>query len=162
MSVVSRFFALLRVGKLDGLRRMDVLLSIDPDGDACLQLTLPRPKTDPYNEGHVEVLKGTNSRLCPVTSMARWMGIQPPGDTGGEGLGFKRDLRKSLAHALKLSTVSAGVDFKRIGNHSLRSGVASLMFAVWFEMEIIKRGVGGFPRLSASTFGATSTFSLKY
>ena len=56
---------------------MDVSLSIDSDGDACLRLELPRSKNDQYNEGHVKRLKGTNRPLCPVRSLGRWVGIQP-------------------------------------------------------------------------------------
>ena len=44
-----------------------------------------------------------------------------------------------MPHALKLAAVAAGEDFKRISNHSLRSGGASLMFTAGCDMEIIKR-----------------------
>ena len=54
------FFLLLRVGELEGLRWADVSLSIDKDGSACLQLTLPRSQTDQYNDGHVKVLTIAN------------------------------------------------------------------------------------------------------
>ena len=133
------FFFLLRVSELEKLRWIDVSLFIDQDGDACLRLTLPQSKTDQYNEGHVKVLKGTSHPLCPVRAMAQWAGIQCEGKTEGEQLVFPQNIRKALAYTLKLSAVFVGDDHHRISNHSLRSGGASLMFSVGFEMEIIKR-----------------------
>ena len=50
------------------------------------------------------------------------MGAQPEGGTDDDALVSKRDVRKSLAHSLKLPAVSAGVDSERISNHSIRSG----------------------------------------
>ena len=71
--------------------------------------------------------------------MARWAGAQPEGSAEDDAVVFKRDVRKSMEHSLKLSDVSVWADFKRISNRSLRSGGESLMFAVCFEMEIVKR-----------------------
>ena len=59
------------------MRRMDVSLPTDSDGGVCPRLELPGSKTDQYNEGHIERLKGTNRPICPVLSTGRWMGIQP-------------------------------------------------------------------------------------
>ena len=56
---------------------MAVSLSIDGDGDACLKQTLPRPKTDKYNECPIKVLMGTNRPLRPVRNRALWMGMRP-------------------------------------------------------------------------------------
>lgn len=50
-----------------------------------------------------------------------------------------RDVRRSMAHSLKLSAATVGVDFKRIRNNSLRPGGESSTFDVGFEMGIIKR-----------------------
>ena len=116
------FLFLLRVGELGKLRWADVVLSIDQDGDARLRRTLPKSKTDQYNEGRIKVLKGTSHPLFPVRAMGRWIGIQPGGKMEGWALAFSRDARKSLSRASKLAAVSAGEDFARISNHSLRSG----------------------------------------
>ena len=83
-AAIVGFFYLLRVGELENLRRTDASLSTDQDGGACLQLTLPRSKTDQYSEGHVKVIKGSSHPLCPVRAMGRWMGIQPDGKVEGD------------------------------------------------------------------------------
>ena len=115
-----------------------MLLSTDSDGDFCIRLEFPRSKTDQYNEGHIERLKGANHPLCPVRSFGRWVSRPPTNRLDSETPVFCRDLRHSLARSLKLSAVSVGVDFKRVSNHSIRSGGGSLMFSVGFEIDIIK------------------------
>ena len=66
------FFYLLHVGELEGLRWTDVLF-IDTDGDPCLQLTLPRSKTDQYNDGRIKVLGG-GVLLTSCVRCEQWLG----------------------------------------------------------------------------------------
>ena len=101
------FFFLLGVGELEGLRWMDASLSADSDGDVCMRLELPRSKTDQRNEGHIKRLGRTNRPLCPVRIMGKRVGIHPGNRIVDYAPVFSRDLRQSIARALKLSAVSA-------------------------------------------------------
>ena len=95
---IDGFPPLLRVGELEGLRRLNAALSIDTDGGAVLRLERPRPKTDRRNEWLVKVPNGPNHPLAPVRGFPRRWGIQRvvrPGDTTV----FNRKVRMSLSQS---------------------------------------------------------------
>ena len=140
---LDMFFFLLRVGEMEGIRWAGVPLSIDSDGDACLRLGMPRSKTDHYNEGHAEALKGDNRPLWPARGFARRLGTQSTVIPDGDAPVFSRNVRRALAHSSKIAASAVGLDFTRASNHYMCSGGASLMFAVGFDMDIIKRGSEG-------------------
>ena len=117
---------------------MDATLSTDDDGELCLRLLLPMSKTDQYNEGHAKTLKTCDHPLCPVLGYARRVTMRRE-TSNDDDLVFSSPIRKLLPRTLKLAAVSFGMGHTRISNHSLRAGGASQMFAVGFEMEIIKR-----------------------
>ena len=138
-AAIMGFFFLLRVGEMGGMHWRDASLFIDEDGGACLRFELPKSKTDQYNEGHIKRLKGSNHTLCPVRAMGKWMWIQTRNRVSGESSVFPANLRPAIARALTLAASALGIDYKRVINHSLRSGGASCMFAAGCALGIIKR-----------------------
>ena len=110
----------------------------DGEGDLALRLTIARSKTDQFNPGHEKILKATDHELCPVKVFHRWSQLNPT-LLESDNLVFPPNIRKTLACALKLAGSYVGLDHSRIGNHSLRSGGATLMFTAGFDIEIIKR-----------------------
>ena len=140
MCIHGGVFLLLRVGELEGMRRADVSLSIDTDGDSILRPDPTRSKTDHYNAGHAKVIKGADRPLFPVRGFARWLGIRHSDNPDDTPL-FNRNRRMVLAHSLNLAASIVGIDQERVTDRAIRSFGASLMSDVGFEMEIaIRRG----------------------
>lgn len=52
---------------------------------------------------------------------------------------FSLSIRAKLARAPKRAAISLNLEHAKVGTHSLRAGGAALMFAMWFELEGIKR-----------------------
>ena len=110
----------------------------DRDGDLVLQHVIPRSKTDQFNQGHEEILKSTKRHLWPAKALLQWKKVHSL-LCGSDSPVFPLDIRRALAEQLKLAGTYVGLGHSRIGNHSMRSGGATLMFSVGFDIEIIKR-----------------------
>ena len=94
-------------------------------------------KDGPIQSGSRETLKSANRSMCPARAFIRWETADPL-LRNADGPMFRPDIRKSVATALKMACAYVGLCRSRIGNHSMRSGVATLMFAVESDIEIIK------------------------
>ena len=99
---------------------------------------LPRSQTDQYDERHFKVLQSMGLPLCPVTAFSRWSAIRSP-DSQEDDPVSNRPIRAKLDRALRCDAVFRNSERAKVGTHSLRACGASLMVAVGFELEVIKR-----------------------
>ena len=137
-AILVGFFYCLRISELERLTWGKLVPGVDIDGDATLTLSSASSKTDQFNEGATKVLKTLQSDLRPVRMLSRW-GTMTTSRTNPKALVSGPHLRTRLAATLRLAGVECDVDGSRLGTHSMRSGGASAMFTVVYEVEVTMR-----------------------
>ena len=126
----------LRFDELSNLKESDVQIL-----EEHMELFIESSKTDQYRDGAWVVIARTASKLCPVTMMERYLNLgQIAGQDlpdlplfrgitntrGGGKLRKSGGLSYSRMREVVLEMLSAvGLDKRRFGLHSLRSGGAS-------------------------------------
>lgn len=128
--------AVLLLGFAGGFRRSTIIgldvgdLEFNSEG---VTVTVRRSKTDQVGAGRkVGVPLGRHESTCPVAALRRWMiaaGINHGPlfrrvSRGGK-VGSERLTAQSVARIMKCAAARAGLDPKRYGAHSLRSGLAT-------------------------------------
>lgn len=128
--VVLGFAGFLRWNDLQGIRMEDITFSVPH-----MEILLQKRKNDQHRNGNVITIARTNTPYCPVSLTERFIARanipsgplfreMKAGKHGKVDLGEK--LRYSSARARVLSTFKAiGLDERKYGLHSLRSGGAS-------------------------------------
>ncbi len=128
------FAAFLRYSELAGLKEADVAIH-----DDHMELFIESSKTDQLRDGAWVVVARTGTRLCPVAITERYVGLagiaKDPdkhffrgliATKSGERLRPSGSLSYTRARELVLGMLTAiGLDKRKYGLHSLRSGGAS-------------------------------------
>lgn len=144
------FAGFLRFSELANLKRSNITFQ-----DQFVQLYLEQSKTDIYREGKDVLISRTDNITCPVTMLNRYLtaaGIPPDSsDYIFRGLTyFKNDNSYRLRNSGKLSYSTArdillsalhdmGLDKKKFGLHSLRSGGCTAAASANVEDRIFKK-----------------------
>ena len=147
------FFLLLRFGDMGALKRREIALLTDEDGDIVLRVELHRSKTDQYNEGQVNVAKSIGRPVFPASAFSRRLPLRPP-DSQEDGPVSNLAIRAALSRWLKCAAVRQNMGRAKVGTHTIRAGGESFMFDMGFELEVTKRWGGGFQPRFANTSGA--------
>ena len=116
--------AIILVGFSGGFRRSE-LVNIDYDDiefvSEGVKIFIKRSKTDQSGEGMIKAIPYfDNKTYCPVISLKHWI------EDSGTNLGKVFNISdKSVALIIKKYASQAGLDEKKYGGHSLRSGFAT-------------------------------------
>ncbi len=143
------FFGFLRSGEMtvpsDAAFDPDTHLtpkdvSVDcPRKPTTMKVTIKTSKTDPFRRG-VDIFMGkTDTDLCPVTAMLRY--LLERGWGAGPLFIFKDGrflTRQRLVGAIREALQAAGMDPRKFGGHSFRIGAATTAAAVGMEDAVIK------------------------
>lgn len=132
------FAGFLRYNELSNIRRCDVRFHSE-----YMTLFIEKSKTDIYRDGRSIVIAKTNTMLCPVTMLQKYLNIVSLSDDTCDDLIFRslsyckasgrhrlRQEQRPLSYStvrtsIKNLLISVGEDPSRFGVHSLRSGGAS-------------------------------------
>ena len=116
--------ALILIGFSGGFRRSELVnicyddLEFVPEG---LKIFIKRSKTDQSGEGSIKAIPYfKNSEYCPVIKLKEWLNFQ----NLSKGRVFEISDRQ-VALTIKKYASLAGLDHKKYGGHSLRSGFAT-------------------------------------
>ena len=142
-----------------GCRRSEVVAIAFADVDTSdrrgIQVTIQRSKTDQRGEGNAKyVFRQPGSHHCPVRALAAWVhaaGLVRDGQA--EGFVFRRVTSSGrvlgshvhpvmVARLVQTVVEAAGLDPRRYGGHSLRSGYATDAAARGYSLEAIAHQTG--------------------
>ena len=116
--------SLILIGFSGGFRRTE-LVNIEFDDlefvDEGLKIFIKRSKTDQIGEGSIKAIPYfTNTEYCPVIKLQDWINYK----SINSGKIYKIS-DKSVSLIIKKYAIIAGLDPKKYGGHSLRSGFAT-------------------------------------
>ena len=93
-----------------------------------MSVTLHQSKTDPFRQGHQINISATNTSMCPVRAMHKYMSIIPPANrkgplfNGGRFSPLSRANVTTILHQLLHGTDEEPVNY---ASHSFRIGAAT-------------------------------------
>jgi integrase len=150
------FAGFLRHSELVNIRRCDLDLCV-----SHVNIFIVKSKTDIYRQGAWVLIGATNTVTCPVNMLKRYLELAGLHDNSDEGFLYRplTYFKSSNSHQLKpegkmsytrclelfkQALVSVGLDPKKFGLHSLRSGGASAAANVGVPDRLFKNmDVGG-------------------
>ncbi len=120
-----QFALYLRVSELAGIRRSNV--TIDAQG---LRLRIPSAKTDQEKKGLSRPVARSESALCPVSALERWLSIAPTSpflfpSLSNPAMHMSED---SVRKELKRVSSASGIH-RHLTPHSMRGGAATAALA---------------------------------
>ena len=147
-AITLAFFGFMRLGELTcnskfntdtHLMPEDVKFSNENQPTPAMFIKIKESKTDPFRVGHTIVIGGTNTPLCPVLAMKKYLAIRPP----QAGPLFVNAVGKPLTkQALTLETrkllAQAGFNASNYAGHSYRIGAATTAAAAELHSWLIK------------------------
>ena len=143
------FFGFLRLGELTcnskfnsetHLNPEDVVFSSNLPSANAMFIKIKESKTDPFRAGHTITIGSSNTPLCPVSAMKKYLAIRP---TGSVGPLFVNCLEQPLTkHELTRKTrqllSQAGFDASKFAGHSYRIGAATTAASAKLPSWLIK------------------------
>jgi integrase len=147
-AIAVRDRALLLIGFAGALRRSELVglmledITHEPEG---LRIRIARSKTDQAGEGQVVGIARTDSALCPVAALERW--VAASGIQAGplfRAVDRHGNVRQSLSDKavsliVKARAEAAGLDPALFSGHSLRAGLATSAAAAGLAEADIQR-----------------------
>lgn len=127
------FFGCLRLGELTATANTPSAISADGiaidshSAPSVIRLSLSPTKTYPFGRGAVVYLGKTDSAVCPVRALLRYLAVRPGHRSGPlfilqEGHHLPRDL---FVAQVRAALSAAGVDQSRYSGHSFRIRAAT-------------------------------------
>ena len=111
----------------------------DPSSPTVIKVTIKQSKTDPFRKG-VDLLTGkTNSDLCPVNALLKYLLVR--GTEQGPLFRFQDGRllpRQRFVEEVRKALQLAGIDQSKYCGHSFRIGIATTAAAKGMEDSVIK------------------------
>ena len=111
----------------------------DPSSPAVIKVTIKQSKTDPFRKG-VDLFVGkTNTDLCPVKALLKYLVVR--GTQEGPLFSFQDGrllTRQRFVEEVRKALQQAGIDQSRYCGHSFRIGAATTAAARGMEDSVIK------------------------
>ena len=122
------------------------------DGAACITVVIRGSKNDQEKMGVRRTLAATACDMCPVQSIADWLGLKSWHPHSDEDV-FIKSVSDRINRILKEIDADNGIDASRISTRSMRGGCATTLYAAGVGPIDIQRWVAGEDRFTCATSG---------